>query len=364
MNGKRMKLREHLRIIGVIALKDIGDALRNKQMISMLISTLFVVVAYRYLPLLDKPSALRVWIYDPGQSVVTQELENSLALNVRTTETESQMKELVGESQLPELGLVFPVDLDARLESGTPPVLQGYIMNWVSEQDIQETLSLVEDELQLVLGRDDPIRVQPNAVYAEPETLGIGFLAAIVFIIAITMLGILMTPNLIMAETSEKTIEVLLVSPATGVHVAVGKALAALFYVMVCCGIACAFYAFLIVHWGLLILTSLLLALFMVAIGLFLGAFLENHQQLIMLSWLFFFPLLVPIFLVGLEPLVPPALFSIIQWVPTVAMSRVFRLSFAHSFQFQDLWIPYSLTLGLTVIVLLVVSWKLQREQV
>ena len=60
---------ENLRIVWAITSKDLIDALKNKNVISLVVTSLMVVVLYRYLPALiaeDGPPALL--LYDAGES--------------------------------------------------------------------------------------------------------------------------------------------------------------------------------------------------------------------------------------------------------------------------------------------------------
>ncbi len=60
----KLTFAENLRIVWAITSKDLIDALKNKNVLSLIITSLFVVIMYRYLPLLtaeDGPPALLVY---------------------------------------------------------------------------------------------------------------------------------------------------------------------------------------------------------------------------------------------------------------------------------------------------------------
>ena len=60
-----------LRIIWAIARKDIVDAIKNKTVLSVLGSVVFIVVMYKFLPYLDGGSELpNLLLYDAGESAL------------------------------------------------------------------------------------------------------------------------------------------------------------------------------------------------------------------------------------------------------------------------------------------------------
>lgn len=79
------RLREDLRIVWAITAKDITDALKNRTTLSVLLTTLFIIVVYRFLPALEGGGDLtNVLVYDAGSSTLAASLEESLHLQVYT----------------------------------------------------------------------------------------------------------------------------------------------------------------------------------------------------------------------------------------------------------------------------------------
>jgi ABC-type Na+ efflux pump permease subunit len=173
------------------------------------------------------------------------------------------------------------------------------------------------------------------------------------------MIGIIMPPHLMFEEKQARTLDVLLVSPASAWHVVLGKALVGLFYSFVGIGLTYALNRALITQWWLAILVALCGALFAVSLGLFFGVALDNRQQLMIWSWVLFIPLFLPMMLSLMEGLLPETLIRIFRWVPSTALFNVIRLSFADqaplgSFAPQLLWVLFWAGAALSVIVWLV----------
>ena len=91
-----------VRIIWAIMVKDLIDGIKNKNVITIIISALFVVIVYKYLPGLmteDNPPALLV--YAPEESTLLTSLESSSAVDLYTYDSEGDMKYYLTNGEVP-----------------------------------------------------------------------------------------------------------------------------------------------------------------------------------------------------------------------------------------------------------------------
>lgn len=239
------------------------------------------------------------------------------------------MHHALSGGDVPELGLVIPAGFDRALAAGQPPALEGYTLYWVGPEDAEALRTLVEEEILALVGQPVRIRVEGNRVYPGVDSTGSAFLTAFALIYVTTMVGLTLVPHLMIEEKQNKTLDVLLISPASAGQIVVGKALTGLFYTLVSVGVVFVFNLKFVVNWPLALLATLCGAALGVALGLLLGSTIEAKQQLSLWAWVLIIPLLLPVFLSMMAPLLPQAVVSIIDWIPTVALSRVFRLSFS-----------------------------------
>jgi ABC-2 type transport system permease protein len=319
--------------VWAIFAKDLREVVRNKNTVSVLISGLFIVVFYRYLPSItasiDPP---RLWVYDQGNSSLGAFLENSTVVDAWAgAESWTKVEELLREADRPELGLVIPADFDRILEAGGEVTLQGTIMHWVSAQDAAELKQIAEDEIARLLGRRVPISTEGNLLYLLPESTGPGVQASLAALILLAMVGVSLVPHLMMGEKQARTLDVLLASPASEVHVVVAKALTGLVYCLVGGAIALAVNYSIVMHWWLAILGVVCFSLFSIGLGLALGTKIETRAQLSLWSWVIFMPMFIPAIAVLLEGLVPDGVIQVVRFTPTVAFSTVWRYAFARS---------------------------------
>ena len=164
-------------------------------------------------------------------------------------------------------------------------------------------------------------------------------------------------------ERETKTLEALLISPASSSLVVISKALTGLFYCLTAAALVLAFNASLVVHWGVIVLATLCGSLFTISIGLLLGSVFERQQQLSVVIFILVQPLLLPVGLSLLFDLLPETVITILNWIPTVALARVFRLSLLDSTSISQYGPDLAFVAGSGVLILAIVAWVVRRSE-
>jgi ABC-2 type transport system permease protein len=353
------------RVIGAIFTKDLREVMRNKNTIMVLISALFIVALYRGLPgFAGGRDPLRVWVSDEGQSTLAAYLENSPVIDAWTgAQSLDKVKELVRESETPEIGLVIPADFDRRLQASEPVALQGYLMDWLSPEQAARTRQVVEDEITRLVGRRVPIETERNVLSLLPDSGGLGVQASLAAVFMLTMVGASLVPHLMMAEKQEHTLDVLLTSPANEMHVVLGKALVGMVYCVIGGAFALAVNHAIVAHWWLAILGVVCYSLLSVGLGLALGVKIETRAQLSLWSWVIFIPLFLPTIAVLLEGLVPQPVVDVLRFVPSVMFCTAWRYAFAPSISplVPLAWLG-GLLLWAGAVLAVIVLWTRQRD--
>ena len=286
-----------LRITLSIAVKDIVDAIKNKNIITALFTSLFMIVMYRALPILESKSELPLLLlYDEANSSLTAYLENSPEVEIRTYTSLEAMQEELGNRDIPVLGIFIPTGFEGSLETANPMSLTAYVVNWVTDQKALELKENAEAEISRLIGQKVKVELFPDPVFLAPESDGLGVSAGLSLGFVIIMTGLILIPHLMLEEKKKHTLEVLLMSPASPLHVVIAKALAGLFYCLLGAVVGLIFNYALIVHWGLFILSVLLGSIFTVSLGLLLGVLISDRSQLTLFSWFFILPLFLPMF--------------------------------------------------------------------
>jgi ABC-type Na+ efflux pump permease subunit len=353
----------NLRVIWAIAAKDIVDALKNRNTLSNIIATFFIVFFYKLLPpLIESGGVPNLLVYDAGGSSLGAALGSSAAVDTYLYPSQAVMEEKLSNGNYPELGLVIPAEFDQALEQGDDLELEGYVSYWVSDGDAEELRAVVEDEIATLVGRPVHINLRGNVVYDDQPGLGgVSFLAAIALLLVVVLGGVVIVPHLMIEEKATKTIDVLRVSPASSGQLVMGKALAGLFYCLTISVTVFALNSAVIIHWGLAFLVTVLGGLFSVALGLLLGSLLEVRQQMMTWGFMLLNVLLIPVFLAAMTEILPGWLGTIVLWVPTAVLARSFERACLHRITWMEVGPGLAYATGWTVLILAAVAWTVRR---
>ena len=209
----------------------------------------------------------------------------------------------------------------------------------------------------------EPIGIDvQEAFYPAPDSMGAVRWVSTVFVIIVLFMGSLVVPHLMFEEKQSRTLDALLVSPASIGQAVAGKAMAGLFYVVTSLLVVVVLYSAWVVNWGLAILALLGGLLFSVGIGLLLGILLESRQQMMLWTWPVSVPLMLPVFLSGLDPILPEVARVVIRWVPTVALAKVLRISFSSGAPLAQFAPELAVVFGFAGLVLAAVVGAVRRS--
>jgi ABC-2 type transport system permease protein len=364
MSATGTGMRESLRVIWAITAKDILDAIKDARNLVVLLSALAVVILYKTEPSwLDADLPPRLALYDAGNSSLVAQLEQSTAFDLLLMSSQAEMERYVGDQTKVVQGLVLPPGFDQRLETSEQLELDGYVDHWVSDTAADESQSFFEEQLTEMTGKPVQIQLERNTVYTHPYG-GQTVMVAFVMVFVLVVLGLTLTPNLMIDEKEARTMEALLVSPASAGQVVMAKALAGLFYSLVAAAVVLAVFSATIAHWDVAILAVLSGSLLGVALGLLLGTVIPVRQQLVLWSSVLMVPLFLPVMLSAILPDIqaPGPVRMLVDLIPTVALSKVVRLAVAAEAPWTEVGPALALVTGCASLLLVVVAWLVRRS--
>lgn len=356
----RERVREHVRVIWAIAAKDIVDAVKTRAILPAILLMSFLMVLIKVMPSLSAEAhPPRLAIYDAGSSDLLARLELDPKIDLHQAPSQQELDYYLGLLDAVVLGLVLPPDFDRAVETSEQLELDGYVDHWVSESVIAETRSFFEEKLSELTSKPVHINVQSDTVYTHAEGLH-PYTVSTVMTILLTILGLTCAPQLMIEEKQSKTLDALLVSPATSSQIVIGKAIMATVYSLAGAAVVLAFNTALIVHWGVAVLAVIVGASFAIASGLLIGSVVTVKQQLRMWMVILVQPLVIP---TALPPeLLPDNVETILSAIPTVALARVFRLAFLESAPFPQFGPLLAYVAGCTALVLATVVWIVRQS--
>jgi hypothetical protein len=356
------KYRDSLRIILAIAAKDILDAWKNRVILSQIITVLFTIVLLRYLPAIESGDVRpRIAVYDAGDSALIARLEESTQFDLVLTSSQEDMERYMGDKDIIVLGVVLPSNFDERIAIGGDILLDGYLVQWISASERAEVKVFFETQFHEITGQRITIDLDNHTVYTRPDSRGYAFLAAVNVVLVVILCGLFIVPLLMIEERQSKTIEMLLISPANALQVALGKALSGAFYCLSAGLLVLILSEALITNWALAILAVIIGSAFSVALGLLMGSIFKMRHQLRLwgLPLAFFF--IGPLFLTILTQLIPQSIIDFMAWTPMVALARVVRASFSNQILITQVGRELLIILGFTFMFVMLTSWTIRR---
>jgi ABC-type Na+ efflux pump permease subunit len=357
---------ENLRIIWAIAAKDITDAIKNKTILTIVLGMAMMMLTVGAFPLLSKLSTTpRAVVYDAGKladgpsHLLSAMVEDG---TYRLIEVDSQqaMADTLADLNAEVLGLVIPSGFEQMLASRAQVKLEGYVV-WARRSAADKLAGEMEGYLGALLVKPVHVEAEGNLVYPPPEGTGSQGMIAGVFALILVTTGGFLVPYLIFEEKQTRTMDALLVSPASAADITIGKALAGIVYCLTAMAVVLAFNHANVVGWGVAILAVLAGAFFAVGVGLSMGTIFETAQQVGAWMIIPIVGLMAPILLATLGNL-PPMLESLLPWLPTIALANLFLLSFSGSATLAHALPALALVLAWTLPLYAAVIWMVRRS--
>ena len=272
-------LLDTLHIAWVIGSKDIIDAIKNRATRINIVLLVVMVVFFYWLNVLRPfDRGVSVVVFDQGtfgNAFDSTTLSNGADYTFRKATSLQEMEKLMAYQ---DLGLVLPPDLEQVIADGGTPVLEGYVF-WAARMQVSGLEARFSQELSELLGHTVQVAIGGNIIIPQAGDAGMETSAAhlLIYFIFFTALGLI--PHLMLEEKRTKTMNALLVSPASAGQIVLGKAIAGLFYILVVGGLAVAMFSVFIVNWALAVVALLGYALFAIGLGLAVGSFITSSRQ-------------------------------------------------------------------------------------
>jgi ABC-type Na+ efflux pump permease subunit len=361
MMNTMKKITDTFYIAWTIGAKDIVDALKNKGIRINLVIMLGMVVFFYWLSDLrpfDKGAS--VVVYDEGNTSLTLDRVKLGDGSTYTFRQAASLQEMERKMANQDLGLVIPADFDQILASGGEANLTGYIF-WAQRTQTAKLEAKYTQAFTEILGRPVRVDISQDLVIPQPDVGGMETSKASNMLFFIFWTAFNLVPFLMLEERQTKTIDALLVSPASPGQVVLGKALAGLFYIVIVGGLAFALNWAYITNWGLALLAFLAYALLSIGVALVLGSFIKSPQQLSLWAIVFVVILIVPS-LFYMEPNLKAGLRAILYWLPGSALATLFRFSCSAGIQPALLWQNLVVAAGCITVVFALVIWQVRRS--
>lgn len=314
-------------IVWTIAAKDILDAVKNKATLIFLALTVIMILMNNIS--FSGTAIPEIIICPSGNSSLVQRLRESSGMEVNEAGTLQEMQERLGGENDVVLGLLIPDDLDDVREADDEIIFDGYVVHWAKDAKVKRLKSQVEGQIEELVEWEVSIHVDDNVVYPPPGLYGHAWEVSLSMVLVLTFLALFLVPNLIVVEKRTKTMDALLISPASAGQMVLAKALAGMFYYLVAVVVILALNWELVVHVDILAVAIAGGGLFSIGLGLLLGYIFDRQIIVNAISYALLMGLIAPIFLTLFTSYLPDFLRDLLGLVPTVAFARLLEFAFS-----------------------------------
>ena len=362
MTPKLDRLSHGVQIVLAIAIKDISEAVKSKVVLALVGTLCLIILMPRALVWAIDPPYTAVVIYDLGTSSLLAEMDESPKFSVQQANSMETFSLVLVNSIEPKLGLVLPPNLDLTKDDGEKTVIEGYVA-WGDRSRAGELKTNFEASLKENLGKTVTIHVHGNLVYPPPGTGISTSLLTINAVVVILTMGIMLVPGLLFEEKQSKSIEALLVSPASIGQVVAGKALAGLFYILLAATMLFTLNWRAVVHWDITLLFTLGAASISIALGLFLGSFYQRQVDAIGVTTLIVGILIgAPLLrMLGID--LPSPIQAMIAWIPSAQLAEIFQYAFLENVSYNLVWKNLGIVVLFSAPFYALTAWKIGRTE-
>jgi ABC-2 type transport system permease protein len=262
--------------------------------------------------------------------------------------------------------MVLPPGFDEAVRAGEKPPLTLYVNQSRPERDRTVFQQVLADELSRLSGQEEPARVDtqvvatPAAQSAE-EVLSLRqWMLSTWLMMALSMVGVMTIPYLLVEEKEKRTLRALLVSPASFTDVALAKVATGLCYTIATALLMLALNGGFRGNVPLVLLVVVLTGLTMTQIGLLIGGVCRNLMQVGTWATVAFVPMMLPVIAVG--GLGGP-LRHVMRVVPTWYSLDAIRMGMASRAPAGDLALDLAMLIAFPLAAFGAVVWTLQRQR-
>ena len=344
-----------------IGLKDVRDAFLNRAtLVNILVLVGLVFFFYFMSTLRPFDRRVNVVVLDEGSSslpLTRTTLRDGAEINFRTADSRADLEQRMAYQ---DLGIILPKDIDRQVASGNEVTLGGYV-HWAKRGQVGELENRYSALFSELFGIPVMVVIGDNILVPKSNALGMASTAAFHIFFAVFWMALTVVPFLIIEERQAKTMDALLVSPASPGTVVFGKAIAGFILVTAIAGFSVALNGIYIIHWGWALVGFILTSLLAIGIALLLGTLIRSPKQITL--WILPVALLfvVPGFFTD-EPNLTPAAKAVMNWLPSVAINRILGLSVSDGAAGSLVGLNLVIAVVAIVIVYTLVIWQIRRS--
>jgi ABC-2 type transport system permease protein len=287
----------NLNVILAIFRKDLIYSTKNKNILLILLIPIFLSILSTSTFSMTENIKVPIAVYDEGSSEdFVNHLKHIDSYEVIVTGSIGKAKELLYKEEV-AAAVIIPEGFSAALKRGLVPSLNII----VNPYDTKSTLFLrmYKDAIMDFAGQKYPVSVSLNTFPAGLQSR-LNIPTWVMF--AIIFVGMMVLPNTLTTEKEKKTLDAILVSPASEKDIIYGKSFFGLFLTILISLVMIFINGGFTGNFLLFLLFIILGSTFFTGLGLLIASYTENYSSASLLSTIFMIPFLLLPLLANLSP--------------------------------------------------------------
>lgn len=343
--------------IFVLAYKDVIDAVRTPRLLIIVITPLLMSLAIQVF--FGNKLILSIGVYTPDTSEMISILKQVDLVRVKEFETPDDLKTAVQDKDV-AIGAILPANFDLSLRENGFASIEIFLAD--NSPENQVGISLLQQAISTLSPSSFPVQFSVQVLQPEISpgislrgNLGLTEYAVVLWLVmGIVGNSVMLVPTLIVEEKDKKTLEALLLSPASYSDIVAAKAAVGVFYSLTTSSLILVLQGNFSNNFAILFMLILLGSFSLNILGVLLGSLSPNLHILNSYGSLFVFILALPAFvgMLGPHPLLP-----YLQILPTFPLtdgiSRIFESGSAASVTRPVLLLSSQMFLTFSVVVFL-----------
>lgn len=278
----------NLNVVLAIFRKDLISSVKSKNLLIILLTPIFLSVLFNSTVSLTDNTIVPIAVYDKGSSAdFIEYLSSKDNYDVIIADSTGKSEELLYNQKVAAVMLV-PEGFSADIKNGLDPSL-NIIVNPYEAKSVA-FLQTYKDIIMDFAGQKYPVNVILNTL---PEDLQSRFNIPIWIMFTVVFVGMMVLPNTLTTEKEKKTLDAILVSPASEKDVIYGKSFFGLFLTILIS------LVIIIINKGF-VGNFLSTAVFIIlgsavftGLGLLIASYADNYSSASLLSTIFMAPLIL-----------------------------------------------------------------------
>jgi ABC-2 type transport system permease protein len=362
----------HPRLALAITRKDLRDALQNMYMLFAIVLPVGMSILFKLIfpsdSGLGSGGLLSIAVYDPEGSQYIQKILATGQFSAFFVASPDEVRREVEKGK--QGGLVLTSTFDEDVAAGRSPEIQVYVNSSTGGLGRAAFTQIVQSSIWSMASQAPPAR----AIYIDTNEQGAtkGGLASLnlssyylllFLVMSVTMVGVFVVPYLLVEEKEKGTLKAVLVSPASYADVVMGKGATGLFYALTVSMILLALNSGFTGNIPLVMAAVLVGAVFLVQVGLLMGAAFKTVTQVNSWSSVIMLALLLPAMLGGNLFSMPQPVEMVMRLLPTYYMADAITGGLANQATWQQAFLDLAVLAACAAIAFAGVVYFLKRER-